>query len=56
MNIPDVNYCQTNWEENPEMVQYGLLLIGFDDDNNLYIRTPLHMWVQMITTTWSVKQ
>ena len=36
MNLPDVKYSQTNWEETQEMVQYELLLIGFDDDINLY--------------------
>ena len=55
-NLPDVSYCQKNWEENTEVVKDGLCLMGFGDDNNMYTRTPCHMWVQIITATWSIKQ
>ena len=56
MNFPDVSYCQNNWDETPKMVQYRVWLMGFDDNKNICTMKTCHMLVQMVTTTWSVKQ
>ena len=56
MKFPIVSYCLKNWEETQEMIQDGHWLMGFDNDKKFYISKPFQILVQIVTTTWSVKQ